>query len=154
MIALGAHVRVAGGRHLAGLAVVRDDAVVDHFSAAAPTGDEATSLSELYSRAHDMIGHHEPDLVVLLASEARDRADLTVARRAEGAILAAAGLQARPLRVFKTGSALRRPASLAGRGTNKETIPAIAERLTGLVSPGDEIAYAAAAAFAGLQSVT
>jgi hypothetical protein len=154
MIALGAHARVVGGRHVVGLAVLSDTAIVDRFSAAAPSDDEATSLSELYSRAHDMIGHHEPDLVVLLASEARDRADLTVARRAEGAILAAAGLQARPLRVFNTGSALRRPTGLPGRGTNKQTITAIAERLTGLASPTDEIAYAAAAAFAGLQSVT
>jgi Holliday junction resolvasome RuvABC endonuclease subunit len=151
MIALGAHLRVQQGRYAAGLlAVVEGEAVTATFAIAAPSGDEAMSLSELYRRAHDMIGHHDPGLVVLLASEARDRADLGVARRAEGAVLAAAGNHDCPVRIYKTGGALRKPAGLTGKAPNKETIAAIVSgRVRGLTDEPSEIVYAVAAAFTG-----
>jgi hypothetical protein len=145
MIALGAHVRVVKARYAAGLAVVESDAVTATFAVAAPSDDEAMSLSELYRRAHDMIGHHDAELVVLLASEARDRADLTVARRAEGALLAAAGNHDRPVRIYKTGGALRKPAGLTGQAPNKATIAEIAAGVPGLADAPSEIVYAAAA---------
>jgi hypothetical protein len=149
MIALGAHVRVQDRRYVAGLAVLDGVDVIDTFSVAAPSDDEARSLSELYRRAHDMMTHHAPSLVVLLAHEGMSGATLGVARRAEGVVLAAAGDQDRSVHIYKKGASLRKPTGLTGTGTVKATVADVVGMIRGLDTPPSEVAYAAAAAFAG-----
>lgn len=148
MITLGAHVRVQDRRYVAGLVVLDGVDVIDTFSVAAPSDDEARSLSELYRRAHDMMTHHAPGLVVLLAHEGMSAAALGVARRAEGVVLAAAGEQDRAVLIYKKGASLRKPSGLAGTGTVKATVADVVAMIRGLDAPPSEVAYAAAAAFA------
>src|SRR5947208_579923 len=93
MKTLGAFVRVQGGIYVAGFAVVQDNALVreDRFPAP-PDEDLPRQLAELYAHASDMIEHYEVEAVALKESEIQGGTrNASIARRGEGAVLAAAG---------------------------------------------------------------
>jgi hypothetical protein len=77
-----------------------------------------------------MIGHHQVEAVALKESEIQGGTrNASIARRAEGAVLAAAG-ETRELRVTTwLGASMWRPAGFARRPTNAEVIAALADQL-------------------------
>ena len=102
---LGVFVRVQGGAYLAGFAVIEDDVLLaeDRFPAP-PDEDLPRQLAELYTHTRDVVAHHGVGAVALKESEIQAAPAGTVARRAEGAVLAAVGevrdlLETRWLRV-------------------------------------------------------
>jgi len=128
---LGAFVRVQGGIYVAGFAVVEDDVLVreDRFPAP-PDEDLPRQLAELHAHASDMIGHHQVEAVALKESEIQGGTrNASIARRAEGAVLAAAGETRELLVTTWLGASMWRPAGFARRPTNAEVIAALADQL-------------------------
>jgi Holliday junction resolvasome RuvABC endonuclease subunit len=125
--------------------------LVDSFVVSAPRDeDEAAQLHELAARTHDLIEHRQPDLFALRAAEIRAGRALSVARRAEGAVLAAVG-ETRDLPVsIWVRQSLGGAAGLGATATADNAV----STLLAAVDPapaGAEIQQAAAAAVAALR---
>jgi Holliday junction resolvasome RuvABC endonuclease subunit len=115
---LGAAVRVSGGRYQAGLVLVDDTKLVEEQSLAAPKDISlAGQLDELYRRTRDLISEWKPDVLVLGVTDHVSASKGAVARRAEGAILAAAGQKGLPMESW-SGAKLRGAAYGRGPATN------------------------------------
>lgn len=115
---LGAAVRVSGGRYQAGLALVDDAKLVAEQSLAAPKDVSlAGQLDELYRRTRDLISEWKPDELVLSVTDHVGASKAAVARRAEGAILAAAGQKGLPMETW-SGAKLRGAAYGKSKATN------------------------------------
>jgi hypothetical protein len=152
MRAIGAHVAVRTGRHVVGFAVLDDDQLVDSFVVSAPGDeDEASQLHELSVRTRDLIEHCTPGRFSLRAAEIRGGKPLTVARRAEGAVLSAVGeTRDLPVSIWVRPS-LSGAAGLGARGT---AVMAVSTLLAGVTPAptGAEVRQAAAAAVAALRA--
>jgi Holliday junction resolvasome RuvABC endonuclease subunit len=148
MAVLGFYTRVQSGRFAAGFAVVEGGAISTSNVLSAPSVDDARSLSELYRMAHDLIGAYEPEKVAVLKYQNQNGKILGVARRAEGAVLAAAGHRDR--RVVEWGNvlALRKPVGLEGNVPSDVTYEEITAMIDGAEDVPAEVGYAAAAALA------
>jgi Holliday junction resolvasome RuvABC endonuclease subunit len=144
---LGVFVRVQGGVYVAGFAVVEDNALIreDRFPAP-PDEDPTRQLAELHAHTKDTIEHHQVEAVALKESEIRGGTrEASIARRAEGAVLAAAG-ETRELPVTTwLGASMWRHAGFDQRPSNTEVIAALADLLQPLPT-SDETRQAAAAA--------
>jgi hypothetical protein len=150
---LGVFVRIQNRAYVAGFAVVEDVTLVheERFTAP-PDEDLARQLAELYAHAGDTIKHYDVDAVALKESEIRGGTrEASIARRAEGAILAAAG-GTRELGVSTwLGASMSRYAGFSKRPSNAEVISALAASVQ--PTPGsDETQQAAAAARAAILS--
>jgi hypothetical protein len=148
---LGVFVRIQNGAYVAGFAVV-DDATLVHEErfTAPPDEDLSRQLAELYAHARDTITHYDVETVALKESEIRGGTrEASIARRAEGAILAAAG-RTRELTVSTwLGASMSRYAGFTKRPSNAEVISALAANVQ--PAPGsDETQQAAAAARAAI----
>jgi len=148
---LGAFIRVQGGVYVAGFAVVEDNALVreDRFPAP-PDEDLPRQLAELHSHARDLIEHYEIGAVALKESEIQGGTrNASIARRAEGAVLAAAG-KSRDLEVTTwLGASMSRHAGFAKRPSNAEVIAALADSVEPTPT-SEETRQAAAAARASI----
>lgn len=151
MRAIGAHVTIRNGRHVVGFAVLEDDHLEESFVVSAPRDeDEASQLHELSARTRDLIEHRLPEVFALRATEIRGGKALTVARRAEGAILSAVG-ETRDLAV----SIWIRPSlsGAAGLGAGA-TVDLAVSRLLAAITPTlveNDVKQAAAAAVAAIR---
>lgn len=115
---LGAAVRVKDGHYLAGLALVEDAKLVAEQSLAAPKDvSPAGQLDELYRRTRDLITEWKPDVLILGVTDHVAQSSAAIARRAEGAILAAAGHKGLTMETW-TGPKLRGAAYGRGPATN------------------------------------
>lgn len=107
---LGAHLKVEGGRYMAGFAWIDGGVPRPEPSLAAPVESDR-GLSELYQRALELV-RRRPDIVALLKNEAlRAPASFRIATRAEGVLIAAAQSLHVPVAEW-SGSALYKPAGL------------------------------------------
>jgi Holliday junction resolvasome RuvABC endonuclease subunit len=106
------------GRYQAGLVLVDDVKLVAEQSLAAPKDVSlAGQLDELYRRTRDLISEWKPDMLILGVTDHAGTSSAAVARRAEGAILAAAGQKGLPMDTW-SGPKLRGAAYGRGPGTN------------------------------------
>lgn len=125
---LGAFLRMRSGMYIAGFAVVEDNTLVreDRFPAP-PDEDLARQLSELHAHTRDLIEHYTVEAVALKESEIQGGTrNASIARRAEGAVLAAAG-KSRDLEITTwLGASMSRHAGFATRPSNAEVIAALA----------------------------
>ena len=145
---LGFCARVQNGKFAAGLALVDSGALSTSTALTAPSSDDARSLSELYRMAHDLIGAYEPHKVAVLVYQNRNSKTLGIARRAEGAVLAAAGHRDRPVVEWGNILALRKPLGLDGNVPSQQTYDEITAMIAGAEGVDVEVGYAAAAALA------
>lgn len=107
-----------GGRYQAGLVLIDDAKLVAEQSLAAPKDASlAGQLDELYRRTRDLISEWKPDLLVLGVTDHVATNSAAVARRAEGAILAAAGQKGLPMESW-SGAKLRGAAYGRSSATN------------------------------------
>lgn len=107
MDVLGAFVKVAAGRYLAGFALVSDLVVVDSWSYSAPADlDEGGQLGELAQWVEDRIRQHDANYVSIKGTEAGSAKAIRTAQHGEGAILGAAGRCGVPAKVW-TGQGYR-----------------------------------------------
>jgi hypothetical protein len=131
MRALGAHIRIAGGRYIAGFAWIEDDRLVDSDSFPAPADrNEACRLGELYERTSGILCEAAPELFGLKVSEInRQAAGAVVAHRAEGVLLGA--MIVRPDLPIEQWSRQRlfSPAGLDSRAKGSEVVDALCARL-------------------------
>lgn len=149
MIVLGVHIRVSGGRYLAGFAAVEGDRLVRPASLAAPTErPESGQLDELHGSTLDLIRELAPHRIALRGSEAGRAAQLLTAQHAEGAVLAAAGDADLSHDRFITTS-LWKPAGLERAGA-AASIEALCQQLRNPPPGPDEVRAAAAAARAAI----
>jgi Holliday junction resolvasome RuvABC endonuclease subunit len=147
MRVLGVAVRIDKGAYIAGFAVLEGDVCNREYSLAAPRDvDEAVQLAELYRRAVDLINEHTPDAVALGLSEIQAQSSAAIARRAEGAILAAAGARAVPTTHWSGPKLSAR--AYGKRVANKIAINKLNGSLKGRTSSSAEVGHAAAAAAA------
>ncbi len=148
MIVLGAHVKVKEKRYCAGFAWIDDLTLKGEDSFAAPADQtEDDQLRELLTRAEGVIDEVKPDLFVLKTADIQGKAPATVAHRAEGVVLAAAG-GPEPLTVL-----MRSRQKLARYG-GSQTNSVIVERLCGELDKepkSPECREATAAAVGGLK---
>ena len=86
---LGVHLKVVGGRYVAGFAWVESGTVRTEPSLAAPAETDR-GLSELYQRALELARKHPTTLALLKNEALRAPASLRIAARAEGVVIAAA----------------------------------------------------------------
>ena len=100
--------------------------------------------------AHDLIGAHQPDRVAVLNYQNQNGKILGIARRAEGAVLAAAGHRDRPVVEWGNILALRKPVGLEGNVPSQQTYDEITAMISGAELVEVEVGYAAAAALAAL----
>ena len=131
MKTLGVFIRVQGGAYVAGFAVVEDDVLLREERFAAPPDEDAPrQLADLYRHTRDTIADFEVEAVALKESEIQGGGrNASIARRAEGAVLAAAG-EARELEVTTwLGAGMWRPAGFDRRPSNAEVIAALADTL-------------------------
>lgn len=131
MKTLGVFIRVQGGAYVAGFAVVEDDILVREERFPAPPDEDAPrQLADLYQQTRDMIDDFTIEAVALKESEIQGGGrNSAIARRAEGAVLGAAG-ETRDLEVTTwLGAGMWRPAGFARRPTNAEVIAALADTL-------------------------
>jgi hypothetical protein len=141
---LGVHARVSGGEYTVGFVLVENGNVVSQVSVPAPGESEARQLSELHTRAVEIIGNAKADGVVLKMNESQGSSAQT-AHRAEGVLMAAAGeldIRVREVR----GRQLWNPAGLAKSATNAESVTALCGSLGGEAVVSLECKQAAAAA--------
>jgi len=151
MRALGAHIRISGGRYIAGFAWIEDDQFIDSDSFPAPADrNEACQLGELYERTVGILGESAPELFGLKLSEInRQSAGAVVAHRAEGVVLGATII--RPDLPIEQWSRQRlfSPAGLDSRAKGSEVVAALCARLD-RVPAKPECQQAAAAAVGSL----
>jgi hypothetical protein len=148
----GAHIRVSGGRYLAGLVVVDDREVIRAVSLPAPPdSDEGRQLEELYTIAHDLFAECEPEQLAVKVAEAQGRAR-AIGHRGEGAVLAAAGVNGIEVEMW-VGRGLTKPAGLQRDATTQDAVAKLCSELTGEPTDESEIAQAAAAALASLKKL-
>jgi hypothetical protein len=144
---LGVFVRVQNGAYVAGFVVIENDSLLhqERFTAP-PDEDLARQLADLHSHARDVIAHYEVGAVALKESEIRGGTrEASIARRAEGTILAAAGT-VRELRVSTwVGASMSPHAGFPRRRPNVEVVAALVEPLQPAPT-SDEARQAAAAA--------
>ncbi len=147
MATLGVFVRVQNGAYVAGFAVVDGETLVheERFTAP-PDEDLSRQLAELHGHASDLIEHYGIDAVAVKESEIRGGTrEASIARRAEGAVLAAAGA-IRDLTVTTwLGASMWRHAGFTSRPSNAEVVAALAESLEPAPT-SDETTQAGAAA--------
>jgi Holliday junction resolvasome RuvABC endonuclease subunit len=147
---LGAHIRIQGGRYLAGFAVVDADRLGRTESLSAPADrDEPGQLADLYLSAADLIREVEPEVIAIRASEAGSAAALRVAQHAEGAVMAATGSSGIRAVRFVTAS-LWKPAGFAGSAKAAQSIAALCAQLRNPPDGPNEVEQAAAAARAAI----
>lgn len=155
MKTLGVFIRIQNGAYLAGFALVEDDRLLrdDRFPAP-PDEDAPRQFAELYRHTRDSIAQLGVGAVALKESEIQGgTTNATIARRGEGAVLAAAG-EIRDLEVSTwLGSRMWRPAGLARRPTNAEVVSELCRQLDE-VPQSDETRQAAAAARAAILTRT
>jgi hypothetical protein len=148
---LGVFIRIQGGAYVAGFALVEDDRLLrdDRFPAP-PDEDAPRQFAELYKHTRDSITQFAVESVALKESEIQGGGrNATIAHRAEGAALAAAG-EIRNLEVtLWLGSRMWRPAGFTKRPSNIEVIAALWGQLD-QEPASDETKQAAAAARAGI----
>jgi hypothetical protein len=148
---LGVFIRIQGGSFVAGFALLEGDRLLrdDRFPAP-PDEDAPRQLDELYRHARDSIAQLGAQAVAVKESEIQGGGrNATIAHRAEGAVLAAAG-EVRDLEVTTwLGSRMWSPAGFTRRPSNAEVVEALCAQLD--QQPGsDETAQAAAAARAAI----
>jgi Holliday junction resolvasome RuvABC endonuclease subunit len=151
MRALGVHIRIAGGRYIAGFVWVEDDRLIDSDSFPAPADrNEACRLGELYERTAGILGEAAPDLFGLKVSEInRQSASAVVAHRAEGVVLGATIIHPDlPIEQWSR-QRLFSPAGLDSRAKGSEVVDALCTRLN-RVPDKPECQQAAAAAVGSL----
>ena len=126
MKTLGVFIRIQGGAYVAGFALVEDDRLLrdDRFPAP-PDEDDPRQYGELYKHTRDSIAQLGVEALALKESEIQGGGrNATIAHRAEGAVLAAAG-EIRDLEVTMwLGSRMWRPAGFSKRPTNVEVVAA------------------------------
>jgi Holliday junction resolvasome RuvABC endonuclease subunit len=145
----GVHIRVHDDRYLAGLAIVDGrDLLLERSLPAPADSDLGRQLEELYELARDLFQEHTPQLLALKASEAQGRA-LKTAMRAEGCVLAAAGVQGVPVRVWH-GAGLRRPAGLTSSSSVQQCVTSLCNELSQAPAT-NEASQAAAVARASIK---
>jgi len=147
MIVLGAHVRVSGGRYLAGFALVRDDTLVDAWHLPSPASEEGGCLAELHRFALGLFDSHSVDAFSLKGSEAGTAKALIAATHAEGALLAAAGTRGVKSKVW-TGPGYR---AAVGARNNAHVLEVTEAALSGDWSGRPECQQAAAAGLAAVR---
>jgi hypothetical protein len=145
---LGVHARVSDGEYTVGFVVVEGRDVVSQAVFPAPGESEARQLSELYTRAIEMIGNANTRLVALKMNEAQGSSALT-AHRAEGVLMAAAGKLDIPVRQIR-GRQLWNPAGLQKTAKNAQAVNALCGMLSGEALVSLESRQAAAAALVAL----
>lgn len=150
MSILGVSTRVQSSRFIVGFAVVDGAAIVTSSHLAAPSSDDAISLGELYRMTHDIIGSYKPEKVAVLKYQNQSGKTLGIARRAEGAVLAAAGHRDTAVIEWGTVGALRKPLGLNGTASSPKTYEEINAMIAGAEGVESEVGYAAAAALAAL----
>lgn len=157
MKTLGVFVKLQKGAYVAGFALADENHLLreDRFPAPADE-DTARQLSDLYRHVRDLVGQFAPDAVALKASEIQGGGNrATIAHRAEGAALAAAG-EVRELEVTVwLASSMWSLAGFSKRPANVEVVRRLCQQLDR--SPtSDEAKQAAAAArctnLAGIRS--
>lgn len=145
MVIAGVHIRRAGERYDAAVAVIDGAALLDHTHIAAAAGEaESGQLSELYVRAHEVLRPHGSERIVVWPPDpppgGRIRLKSTLATgRAEGAVLAAAGKLGVPSDVI-SGARVR----AAGGGSTDEAVEQLCASIRGV--PSDESVRRAIAA--------
>jgi hypothetical protein len=143
---LGVFIRIQGGAYVAGFALVEDDRLLrdDRFPAP-PDEDGPRQYGELYKHTRDSIAQLGVEALALKESEIQGGGrNATIAHRAEGAVLAAAG-EIRDLEVTTwLGSRKWRPAGFNKRPTNVEVVAALWSQLN--QEPASEETKQAAAA--------
>lgn len=145
MDVLGTYIRPDGERYIAGVASVTDGSLESTWSLPAPTGtDLGAQLDELYRFLRDRIEQSGAERLALLSVDVPrgKAAPKRVTRRAEGAILAAAGAAGVPVDLWSDGQ-LR---GHAGQST-QNAVDNLCATLTGVPAP-DELRRAAAVAVA------
>ena len=143
MDVLGAYVKVEGGRFVAGFALIHDGDVVDDWTFPAPTGhDPGGQLGELSDFAFDRLRQSgAKHLAILFVDGQRGRArPKRLARRAEGAIAAAAGRASIPTKLWSDRA-------FTGGGAVQDRVHQLCSQLSKVPSE-DECKRAAAAALA------
>ena len=150
MRGMGAYIRIKGGKYLGGFVIVEDGQLKETQSIPAPADEcESGQLGELFVRTADLIDRWSPDLFALKVSEAQRDPSFTIARRAEGVILGAAGRQ-RGLPVTNwVRQSLCKPAGLTMKAKTQDAVSALCAGLS-QVPADDELRQAAAAAVAAL----
>lgn len=128
MIALGAFVRIAGGRYVVGFAWVDGRVLLDTDTFPAPADrDEAGQLGELWGRTEGVLAEAQPDLFVVKTSEInRATANAVLAHRAEGVVLAAAS---RPDGIAISQLSRQRLSQYAGTNKGAELVDALCGKL-------------------------
>ncbi len=144
---LGAHIRIAGGRYVAGFALLNGATIAQTWSLPSPAGDDGARLADLHRFATDLLQRHPVDALSIKGSEAGSAKALTEAAHAEGAILSAAGVGAFPSKVW-TGPGYR---GAVGAGKNTEVLTRAESDLTGPWPEQSERQQAAAAALAAVR---
>jgi hypothetical protein len=127
MDVLGAYVRIEDKRFVVGFSLVRDDAVAASWTFTAPTAtDVGEELAELYEFTYDRLRQSAVERLSLLFVEVpHGKAEpKRTARRAEGAILAAAGNVETPVSVWSDRA-------FTGGGTVQAAVDAFCERVSG-----------------------
>jgi len=146
MKVLGAYVRVKDKRYLAGFAVVDDLALADVVSLPAPADrDEPGQLADLLTTATDLASTNSLDAVAIRAYENQSRQQLQISDRAEGVIIAAAGIAGRPVTRFVTAS-LWKPAGFQKSAKAAASRDALCAQLSSAPPSVEEIQQAASAA--------
>jgi hypothetical protein len=146
---VGAHIRVGNGRYLAGFALVDGRELQLERSVPAPAdADLGRQLEELYELSRDLFQQFAPDVLALKASEARG-GSLKIALRAEGCVLAAAGVRGVSVRVWH-GAGLKRPAGLGPTSSVQDCVDALCGELSQTPATS-EASQAAAAALASIK---
>jgi Holliday junction resolvasome RuvABC endonuclease subunit len=155
MKVLGVFVRIQNGAYVAGFAVVEGETLVhEERFVAPPDEDLSRQLAELYTHARDIINHYDVAAVALKESEIRGGTrEASTARRAEGAILSAAGTT-RELPVSAwLGASMSRHAGFTKRPSNAEVISTLAATVQPRPA-SDDTQQATAAARAAILSTT
>jgi hypothetical protein len=148
---LGVFIRVQGGAYVAGFAIVEDDTLVrEERFPAPPDEDTARQFADLYRHTRDTVADLHVQAVALKESEIQGGGrNASIARRAEGAVLAAAG-EIRELEVTTwLGARMWRHAGFQRRPPNVEVVAALADALQPPPTT-DEARQAAAAARAAI----
>ncbi len=147
MDVLGVHLRVSGGRYLAGFVLLDDAAVVDAWSQPSPAGDDAARLAHLYRFTADLIAEHSVQAVSIKGSEAGSAKAISEAAHAEGAVLAATGVSSIKSKVW-TGPGYR---GAIGAKNNPDVLVKAKAELTRSWPTANECRQAAAAGLAALR---
>ena len=151
MKTLGVFIRIQSSAYVAGFALVEDDRLLrdDRFPAP-PDEDAPRQFRELYKHTRDLIEQLSVKAVALKESEIQGGGkNATLAHRAEGAVLAAAG-EVRELTVSTwLGSKMWRLAGFSDRPSNVKVIEVLCAQLDH-VPASNETKQAAAAARAAI----